>query len=118
MLQLEALDEVERAFVHVDYRKRPEPEHKVERNLLHNPKDLMSPHVDVAEASGSAQFAADQAVMAKELNEHLQQSKSVSDEAKRAASEALHADIRDVHLEGKQDQGNGEDNQPNGEDNV
>lgn len=112
MLQLEALDEVERAFVHVDYRKRPEPEHKVEFNLLHNPKDLMSPHASVAEASGSAQAVADQAVRAKELNEHLQQSNSVSDQAKRAASEALHSDIRDM-LEGGE-----RTHSVNGEDNV
>lgn len=32
--KLEAIDEVERAFVHVDYLPRDEPEHKVERNLL------------------------------------------------------------------------------------
>ncbi|GAB4819696.1 hypothetical protein N2152v2_006742 [Parachlorella kessleri] len=32
--KLEALDEVERAFVHVDYQQRGLPEHKVERNLL------------------------------------------------------------------------------------
>lgn len=28
-MQVEAFDEVERAFVHVDYTKRSEPEHKV-----------------------------------------------------------------------------------------
>ncbi|PSC72281.1 CDF membrane [Micractinium conductrix] len=32
--KLEALDQVERAFVHVDYQRRHLPEHKVERNLL------------------------------------------------------------------------------------
>eukprot|EP00611_Tribonema_gayanum_P023730 TRINITY_DN505_c0_g1_i4.p1 TRINITY_DN505_c0_g1~~TRINITY_DN505_c0_g1_i4.p1 ORF type:complete len:381 (-),score=89.65 TRINITY_DN505_c0_g1_i4:315-1457(-) len=32
--KLEALDEVERAFVHVDYARRDYPEHKVERKLL------------------------------------------------------------------------------------
>ena len=32
-LQLEALAEVERAFVHVDYAKRDEPEHRTERLL-------------------------------------------------------------------------------------
>lgn len=110
LLQLEALDEVERAFVHVDYRKREEPEHKIERNLLHNPKDLMSPHEAVAESSGSAAFAADQAVLAKKLNEHLQASNSVSDQAKRAASEALQSDIRDVVQSDTDSQLNGDNN--------
>ena len=32
--KLEALDSVERAHVHVDYEKRSEPEHKIERKLL------------------------------------------------------------------------------------
>ena len=32
--QIEALEDVERAFVHVDYRARDTPEHKVERGLL------------------------------------------------------------------------------------
>ncbi|KAK9817796.1 hypothetical protein WJX72_002302 [[Myrmecia] bisecta] len=32
--KIEALEEVERAFVHVDYQERDEPEHKVERTLL------------------------------------------------------------------------------------
>jgi hypothetical protein len=31
---VEALPEVERAFVHVDYQQRLDPEHKVERALL------------------------------------------------------------------------------------
>ena len=31
--QIEALDDVERCFVHVDYQTRDEPEHKVERGL-------------------------------------------------------------------------------------
>ena len=39
-LQVEAFDEVERAFVHVDYTKRMEPEHKVDYNLRHNNSDL------------------------------------------------------------------------------
>ena len=112
LLQLEALDEVERAFVHVDYRKREEPEHKIERNLLHNPKDLMSPHEAVAESSGSAAFAADQAMMAKQLNDHLQASKSVSNQAKRAASEASHLDIRSV------DQSSDRDSHVDGDNNV
>lgn len=51
-LQLEALEEVERAFVHVDYSKRDEPEHKVERNLLQGKKDLQTPHASVADSSG------------------------------------------------------------------
>lgn len=95
MLQLEALDEVERAFVHVDYTKRDEPEHKVERNML-SQKDLMLPHQAVAESSGSAADVAGQAKKAAELNDHLQQSSSVSDQAKRAAQEAMDADIRDT----------------------
>ena len=33
MVQIEAIDEVERAFVHVDYCQREVPEHKVERTL-------------------------------------------------------------------------------------
>eukprot|EP00983_Pelagomonas_calceolata_P117149 1160387-Pelagomonas_calceolata.AAC.2 len=33
MLQLEALDLVERAFVHVDYARRDQPEHRTERLL-------------------------------------------------------------------------------------
>lgn len=32
--QIEELEEVERAFVHVDYQQRDAPEHKVERELL------------------------------------------------------------------------------------
>ena len=34
IFQVEALSEVERAFVHVDYQQRLDPEHKVERALL------------------------------------------------------------------------------------
>ena len=34
LLQVEALEKVERAFVHVDYIQREMPEHKVERSLL------------------------------------------------------------------------------------
>ena len=97
VLQLEALDEVERAFVHVDYIKRDEPEHKVERNLLTHPQDLMLPHQAVAESSGSAADIADKLKSAAQINEHLQQSNSVSDQAKRAAQEAMQADIRDVN---------------------
>ena len=33
-MQVEALENVERAFVHVDYIQREMPEHKVERSLL------------------------------------------------------------------------------------
>lgn len=33
VVQIEALDDVERCFVHVDYQTRDEPEHKVERGL-------------------------------------------------------------------------------------
>ena len=90
------MDEVERAFVHVDYTKRDEPEHKVERNMLTHPKDLMLPHQAVAESSGSAADIAGQARKAAELNDHLQQSNSVSDQAKLAAQEAMDVDIRDA----------------------
>ena len=83
--------------MHVDYTRRDEPEHKVERNLLSHPKDLMLPHQAVAESSGSAADIADQAKKAAELNDHLQQSNSVSDQAKKAAQEAMDADIRDAH---------------------
>lgn len=96
LLQLEALDEVERAFVHVDYTRRDEPEHKVERNMLTHPKDLMLPHQAVAESSGSAADIAGQARKAAELNDHLQQSNSVSDQAKLAAQEAISVDIREA----------------------
>lgn len=94
--KLEALDEVERAFVHVDYTRRDEPEHKVERNMLMHPKDLMLPHQAVAESSGAAADIAGQARKAAELNDHLQQSNSVSDQAKLAAQEAMEVDIRDA----------------------
>ena len=33
MCQVEGFDEVERAFVHVDYERRNEPEHKASSNL-------------------------------------------------------------------------------------
>ena len=45
--QVEALDEVERAFVHVDYKQRDEPEHKVERNLQQGARNLFSAHDSV-----------------------------------------------------------------------
>ncbi|KAL0026354.1 hypothetical protein WJX79_002339 [Trebouxia sp. C0005] len=95
--KLEALEEVERAFVHVDYTKRDEPEHKVERNLMSHPKDLMLPHQDVAESSGTAAEVAEQSKKAAELHDHLQQSNSVSDQAKRAAKEAMEADVPDAN---------------------
>ena len=44
---MEALDEVERAFVHVDYKQRDEPEHKVERNLQQGARNLFSAHDSV-----------------------------------------------------------------------
>jgi len=97
LLQLEALEEVERAFVHVDYTKRDEPEHKVERNLMSHPKDLMLPHQDVAESSGTAAEMAEQSKKAAELHDRLQHSNSVSDQAKRAAKEAMEADIPDAN---------------------
>ena len=46
-LQVEALDEVERAFVHVDYKCRDEPEHKVERNLRQGARNLFTAHDSV-----------------------------------------------------------------------
>lgn len=95
--KLEALEEVERAFVHVDYTKRDEPEHKVERNLMSHPKDLMLPHQDVAESSGTAAEMAEQSKKAAELHDHLQHSNSVSDQAKRAAKKALEAEIPDAN---------------------
>lgn len=51
MLQhkVEGLEEVERAFVHVDYALRAEPEHKVERNLASGAKNLFMAHTLVAE---------------------------------------------------------------------
>lgn len=82
--------------MHVDYTKRDEPEHKVERNLLSHPTDLMLPHHSAAETSGSAAEVADQAKKAAELNHHLQQSNSVSDQAKRAAQEAIETNVPDV----------------------
>ena len=103
LLQLEALDEVERAFVHVDYTKRDEPEHKVERNLLSHPQDIMLPHQAVAESSGSAADVAEQAKKAAELNHHLQQSNSVSNQAKHAAQAAIEADIPDADEDEKID---------------
>lgn len=33
LLQIEELNHIERAFVHVDYRKREEPEHKVDWSM-------------------------------------------------------------------------------------
>eukprot|EP00891_Asterochloris_glomerata_P000292 jgi/Astpho2/292/fgenesh1_pg.00010_%23_53_t len=42
--KVEALPDVERAHVHVDYLKRGEPEHKVERNLASGVKDVFKPH--------------------------------------------------------------------------
>ncbi|KAK9868820.1 hypothetical protein WJX84_006295 [Apatococcus fuscideae] len=41
--KVEAFDEVERAFVHVDYINRPEPEHKVDYNLRHNRNLVLLP---------------------------------------------------------------------------
>lgn len=37
-VQLEAMEEVERAFVHVDYKSRDVPEHKVERQMHNDAK--------------------------------------------------------------------------------
>ena len=82
--------------MHVDYIRREEPEHKVERNLLNHPKDLMTPHHLVAESSGSASDVAEQAKKVAELNAHLQQSNSISDQAKRAAQEAIDTNLHDA----------------------
>ncbi|GLC51498.1 hypothetical protein PLESTB_000509000 [Pleodorina starrii] len=41
--KLEAIENVERAFVHVDYERRELDEHKVERNLKMGEKDVMKP---------------------------------------------------------------------------
>ncbi|GIL81739.1 hypothetical protein Vretimale_1328 [Volvox reticuliferus] len=41
--KLEAIETVERAFVHVDYEQRDLEEHKVERNLKRGEKDIMKP---------------------------------------------------------------------------
>ena len=55
VFKVEAFDEVERAFVHVDYLKRDEPEHKVDYNLLHNRANVMEPHDSLTHSnSGSA----------------------------------------------------------------
>lgn len=53
--KVEAYEEVERAFVHVDYLKRTEPEHKVDYNLLHHRQNLLEPHDSLQESvhSGS-----------------------------------------------------------------
>lgn len=55
MDQVEAFEEVERAFVHVDYLRRDEPEHKVDYNLLHQRQNLLEPHESLQDslASGS-----------------------------------------------------------------
>ncbi|GIL58599.1 hypothetical protein Vafri_13477, partial [Volvox africanus] len=41
--KIEAIETVERAFVHVDYEQRDLEEHKVERNLKQGEKDIMKP---------------------------------------------------------------------------
>ena len=51
--QVEALAEVERAFVHVDYETRDEPEHKVERNLLSGSRNLLRAHDSVRYQAGT-----------------------------------------------------------------
>ena len=42
LTQIEALEDVERAFVHVDYQQRDEPEHKVERSLLSSAPQVLA----------------------------------------------------------------------------
>ena len=49
--QVEAFEEVERAFVHVDYLRRSEPEHKVDYNLRHQRQNLLEPHDSLASGS-------------------------------------------------------------------
>lgn len=44
--KVEAMEEVERAFVHVDYQQRVEPEHKVERTLLRHSSSARSSDQD------------------------------------------------------------------------
>ncbi|EFJ44883.1 hypothetical protein VOLCADRAFT_94931 [Volvox carteri f. nagariensis] len=50
--KIEAIDNVERAFVHVDYERRSLEEHKVERNLKLGVKDVMKPLAGLDAASG------------------------------------------------------------------
>ncbi|GIL72415.1 hypothetical protein Vretimale_4223 [Volvox reticuliferus] len=52
--QIEGIDNVERAFVHVDYARRAMDEHKVERNLKMGEKDVMRPLPGYAASSGPA----------------------------------------------------------------
>ncbi|KAK9799415.1 hypothetical protein WJX73_005545 [Symbiochloris irregularis] len=49
--KVEAFEEVERAFVHVDYLKRDEPEHKLDYNMFHNRSNLMEPHDSLNDSS-------------------------------------------------------------------
>ncbi|QDZ20221.1 cation efflux protein [Chloropicon primus] len=42
--KIEALDEVERAFVHIDYQNRETPEHRTERELTRTSSARRSPH--------------------------------------------------------------------------
>ena len=53
-MQVEAFEEVERAFVHVDYRMRAEPEHKVDYNLLHQRQNLLEPHEGLHDSLSSS----------------------------------------------------------------
>ncbi|KAG2440336.1 hypothetical protein HXX76_004441 [Chlamydomonas incerta] len=52
--KIEALDTVERAYVHVDYERRSLEEHKVERNLKLGVRDVMKPLPEALERLGSA----------------------------------------------------------------
>ncbi|GIL72414.1 hypothetical protein Vretifemale_2780 [Volvox reticuliferus] len=52
--KIEGIDNVERAFVHVDYARRAMDEHKVERNLKMGEKDVMRPLPGYAASSGPA----------------------------------------------------------------
>ncbi|GLI68712.1 hypothetical protein VaNZ11_013195 [Volvox africanus] len=50
--KIEGIDNVERAFVHVDYERRTLEEHKVERNLKMGEKDVMRPLPGYKSSSG------------------------------------------------------------------
>jgi cation diffusion facilitator family transporter len=57
--KIEALEEVERCFVHVDYAERTEPEHKIERNLqlgrgMNEPHDSVKDQVPTFESHCSS----------------------------------------------------------------
>ncbi|KAG2496615.1 hypothetical protein HYH03_005436 [Edaphochlamys debaryana] len=61
-VHIEAIESVERAFVHVDYERRQLEEHKVERNLKLGERDVMKPldvtHIDQAQLLPTSPSAA------------------------------------------------------------